>query len=143
MIQSEVRKWLDENQHAGSKAHVISHQPETRTVLDHLGVLHESEVGYFYLNYGPSAVRGWYELNEVDQIQDCTDYVRGEFDVPDEYLALKSMEGQGVVLYHRCSQAVYDVDFGRFDDLISGSLPPITDSFSGFLSWCKSNAEAG
>ena len=142
MIASGIQDWLEMNQHAGSKAYVISHQHETRIWLDRLGLAPDSELGFFYLNYGATSVRGWYELNEIDQIQDSTDYVHRELDVPKEYLALTSIEGQGVVLYHRGTQAVQDVAFGQFDDLMAGSLDPVADSFCGFLSWCKAKSEA-
>jgi hypothetical protein len=141
MFAAEITNWLNANTTASSKAYVVAHLAETRDILDRLGITRESELAYFYSHFDASAVRGWYELNEIDQVHDATDYARTELKVPADYIALTGIEGQGIVLYNRNTQAVYDLEFGQFDQLADGTLAPIASSFQGFLQWCK--AEAG
>lgn len=141
MFAAELTNWLNANTTAGSKAYVVAHLAETRECLDLLGITGESELAYFYSHFDAGAVRGRYELNEIDQVRDATDYAHIELKVPAEYIALTGIEGQGIILYNRNTQAVYDVVFGRFDQLADGTLVPVASSFQGFLEWCK--AEAG
>lgn len=140
MFAAEITSWLNANTTASSRAHAAEHLAETQDRLDCLGVAPDSELAYFYSHYDAAAVRGWYELNEVDQVQDATDYAHAELAVPADYIALTGTEGQGIVLYNRNTHAVYDVDFGQYDQLANGTLAPIASSFQGFLQWCKDQA---
>lgn len=140
MFSADITRWLNDNMTAGSKAYVVEQQAEIRDCLDDLGIPAGSEVAYFYLNFDATAVSGWYPLYEVDQLQDATDYAHSELEVPDDYIALTGIEGEGIVLYHRKTHAVYDVPFGQFEALVDGSLAPVASSFQDFLRWCKEQA---
>lgn len=62
------------NLHAGYAKHLAASFNKTEKTLASIGVGSSSELGHLYLHYGPSAVKGWYELIEVDEISGCTEY---------------------------------------------------------------------
>ena len=142
MFASDITRWLNGNMTTGSKAYVVEHQAEIRDCLADLGVSAGTELAYFYLHFDASAVSGWYSLYEIDQLQDATEYAHSELEVPADYIALTGTEGEGIVLYQRDTHAVYDVPFGQFDALASGSLKPVAISFQDFLRWCKGQSDA-
>ncbi len=141
MLSDNIMAWLEQNSHVGSLAYVASTREQTRrTLASHL-VPESCELAFLYLNFGPDSVRGCYELNGVDELGDWTAYAHEELGVPKPFLALTSIEGNGIDLYHRESEAVYDVEFGQFEDLEAGTLKPIATSFSKFLEWCMAQED--
>jgi len=136
MLPTDIEKWLQSNSHPGYKAHFLANQANVSFYVATLEI-EGSELADLYLRHGAMPVRGWYELNEIDQIDQATAYAIRELGVPLGYLALTGIEGQGIVLYNRLSQAVFDVEFGQFDLLLKGELAPIATTFSGFLRWCR------
>ena len=141
MLSSDIRDWLSRNTSPGYRAHVSANQAETERLLVSLGVA-GTELAELYLHYGPSSVRGWYELIELEEIREITAYAEAELGVPAGYLALTSIEGQGITLYERATGRVFDVEFGQFDSFSGGSLPPLASSFGEFLRWCRARANA-
>ena len=97
---------------------------------------------YFYLNHDASAVRGWYAINEIEQVADVTEYAHSELAVPTNFMALTGIEGQGITLLDRHTQAIYDVAFGEFEQLKNGSLVPLAHPLQAFLRWCKASEDA-
>ena len=142
MLSSDIRQCLEANQHSGYSRHLLANRGAIEAELLALGVDPNSEVADLYLNYGSNPVRGWYELNEVEQIREATAYAHSELGVPKNYLALTGIEGQGITLLDKNTGAVFDVEFGQFDQLASGALTPLANSFGEFLQWCKSNENA-
>jgi len=142
MFENDVKTWLEGNTSAGYQSYVADHRAETAAILDRLAIEPESELAQLYLYYGAGAVRGWYELSEIDDIPLCTRYAHEELEIPANYIALSGVEGQGIVLYDRITQAVYDVEFGQFEQLADGSLDPIADTVGDFLRWCKARSQA-
>lgn len=141
MFTSEIDKWLNDNSSEGYKSHVMLHEPDTLRYLETLGVALNSELAYFYCRYGAATVRGWYELNEVEQVKEWTDYAQEELGVSTEYLALTGVQGQGILLFNLLTQAIYDVEFGQFEQLENGKLIPLSATFSGFLEFCKKRSD--
>jgi len=87
-------------------------------------------------------VRGWYELNEPEEIAKWTRYAQVELGVPEDFVSLTTVEGEGITLFRRTTGEVFDVKFGHFESLADGSLEPIAKSFDDFLLWCKLRADA-
>ncbi len=141
MFTSEIDKWLNDNSSEGYKSYVTLHEPDTLRSLETLGVALNSELAYFYCHYGAATVRGWYELNEVEQVKEWTDYAQEELGVSTEYLALTGVQGQGILLFNLLTQAIYDVEFGQFEQLENGKLIPLSATFSGFLEFCKKRSD--
>ena len=141
MFTSETDKWLNDNSSEGYMSYVMLHEPDTLRYLETLGVALNSELAYFYCHYGAANVRGWYELNEVEQVKEWTDYAQEELGVSTEYLALTGVQGQGILLFNLLTQAIYDVEFGQFEQLENGKLIPLSATFSGFLEFCKKRSD--
>ncbi|HEU4561648.1 MAG TPA: hypothetical protein VFS20_27730 [Longimicrobium sp.] len=140
MLPPDVEEWLRAND-SGPVAWPGDHRNAIRRELDALRVDPSSELGYFYLNFHPSTVTGWYELHEVDVIREWTAFAHTELEVPEEFLALTSTEGDGIVLYSRNTGQVFDVQYGQFEALAAGTLQPVGESFSEYLRWCRAQSE--
>jgi hypothetical protein len=110
--------------------------------LVNLGVAPGSEFGQFYLKYRGSFIspRPVAELLDIagpaiPAIPDQTDYVRDRYHIPDQYLALTSDEGEGMYLYDKQDQAVYDLDIVMLEDFIHGRMAARWPTFNEFLVW--------
>jgi hypothetical protein len=141
MFAPDVERWLKGNSTPGHQQYIDSSRAETASLLRAVGVPEGTQLAHFYLHYGSFTCRGWYELNEPDQIADATDYAREEWGVPEGFIALSGFEGEGVVLYALESGAVYDVELGKLDDFLNGSLEPIAPTFEGYLRWCMERGD--
>ena len=64
-----------------------------------------------------------------------TALAREVYGVPAEYVALTSGEGDGFLLYSLTKRAVFEVDAGQFDELISGRIAPRWLSFFHLIEW--------
>lgn len=132
----DLRSWLASNRHEGYASSLAGRTSEVASHLAEFGIPETSELGEFYLLHGPFTVRGWYALNEIDEVVAATQ-LAWEYGAPSKYIALTSFEGDGVTLYDRNAGAVYDVERGQFGALERGELKPIAKSFGDFLRWCK------
>jgi hypothetical protein len=137
MIPDDIATWLFSNLSASQVEYLRGARAANRKLLRELGVAEGSELGQLYLNFGPDAVHGWYELLDLEEIREATEYAHEELGVPKHYLALSGLEGDGVVLYHLETGAVFDVTRGQFELLEQERLPPIAPSVAGYIQWCK------
>jgi hypothetical protein len=137
----KLREWLILNGTEEYLSHVRNNNAKTKEYLNRLGVEDDSELGDFYLNYGSFCVRGWYELNEIEDIGHWTEYARDELGVPGKFIALTSIEGQGITLFDRDTGEVHDVEYGQFEELRDGNMKPIATSFDRFLGWCMEKSD--
>lgn len=140
MFAPDIERWLEGNSTPGYRQFLVESRTETADLLREVGVPRNCELADFYLRHGAATCRGWYEINEPDQIADATQYVQEEWAVPEGFIALTSTEGEGVVLYALETGAVYDVELGRLDDFLGGSLEPVASTFEGYLRWCMGKA---
>ena len=141
ILPDDVRAWLESNRHDGYVKALVSNVSRTKVSLAKYRISEGSELGEFYLFYGPFSARGWYTLNEVEEIAGPTQ-LAWDYGAPTKYIALTSFEGDGVTLYDRESGAVYDVERGKFEALVQGELAPLARSFGDFLRWCKERVAA-
>ena len=138
MIPSKVESYL-----ATVSGDVIRTDPKSaERVIRSLGVDPGSELGACYLKYQGSFIspRPVAELLDIEgpaipAIPDQTDYVRDRYHVPDQYLALTSDESEGMYLYGKDDEAVYDLDIGALDDFLEGNMPARWATFNDFLVW--------
>jgi hypothetical protein len=135
----DVHQLLIANFHPNYHRVLQSRVAETLTALATFGIPSQSELTHLYANYGPGSVSGWYELQEIDGLEAATKYAWNELEVPESYIALTSIEGQGITLYDRRSAFVYDVEFGQFEALSAGQLEPVANSISEFVVWCANH----
>ncbi|WP_175816718.1 SMI1/KNR4 family protein [Burkholderia diffusa] len=138
MIPSTVEHYLATA--SGDVARTDSKSAEK--VLLNIGVSPTSEFGEFYLRYQGSFIsrRSVAELLDIEgpaipAIPDQTEYVRDRYHVPEQYLALTSDESEGMYLYNKIDQAVYDLDIAVLDDFLQGNVPARWATFNDFLIW--------
>lgn len=141
VLSLDIREWLESNTTPGSAEHALANRDRRRQQLADVDIPETSQLGEFYVSYGPDSVTGGYELNDLDQIADWTEYAHEELEVSAHFLALSSIEGQGIVLYDRRTGAVYDVEYGQFEALEAGELPATADTFEDFLRGCRDRAQ--
>jgi hypothetical protein len=110
--------------------------------LHQLGVQQPSEFCEFYLNYQGSFIspRPVAELLDIEgpaipAIPDQTEYARDRYQLSDVFLALTSDESEGMYLYNKEDQAVYDFDLADYKAFMKGQIPARWKSFNDFLSW--------
>lgn len=101
-----------------------------------------TEFSDFYLKYqgGFISPRSVAELLDIEgpidpNIPVQTAYAQDRYGLPQKYLALTSDESEGMYVYNKEDQAVYDMDFGNLKDLLDGGLPARWPTFNAFLSW--------
>jgi len=92
----DVHQILIEDFHAGTHRYLARQVAETLAALEALDIPRQSELTHLYVNYGPAAVCGWYELNDTESLGEWTVYALKELGVEDNYIALTSIEGQGI-----------------------------------------------
>jgi len=63
------------------------------------------------------------------------EYIHEEFDIPESFIALTSHEGGGMSLMNRDNEYVFDVTFDQIEDMLKGSVDPLSKSFGGYLEW--------
>lgn len=115
--------------------------------LSQLGVDPNSEFGEFYLEYQGAFIspRPTAELLDIDDtaipaIPDQTDYSRDRYHLPEKFLALTSDESEGMYLYNKDDQAVYDFNLKEYEIFMNGEIPARWETFNSFLSWYFENA---
>jgi hypothetical protein len=143
VFPEDLVAWLNANQHPGYAKYVAENRESIKQILFSLQIPLGSELAHLYLTYGSYPVRGWYELNEPESLQGWTEYAQTELGVPAEFIALSSIEGQGMTLFSKKTGGVFDVEYGQFEKLEAGELKPIAGSVVGFLYWCKERSDVG
>lgn len=111
-------------------------------VLHQLGVEPATEFGDFYLQFqgGFISPKPLAELLDIEgpaipAIPDQTEYARDRFQLPEKFLALTSDESEGMYLYNKHDQGVYDFDLTKVADFLSNRVSPRWFSFNEFLTW--------
>ena len=67
---------------------------------------------------------------------DIDDDIKKQYpDAAKRYLPISTQEGEGGLYYDTKTDSVYDVDWGEEEDMISGKLKPMFNSFYDFLEW--------
>jgi hypothetical protein len=134
----DIHDWLISNTTPGSAAFVAENTNEILVAFANLGVSASSELVHLYVNYGSGSVIGWYELNEFDMIEEVSEYAYEELGVPKHFIALTSIEGEGITVYCRKTGHVYDLQSGQIEALVEGDLKPVGETVIDFLRWCIS-----
>jgi hypothetical protein len=140
MFPQEIETWLRSHLSASYIAHLAGSRSSTLRHLAAMGISETTELVYLYVNYGPDSVRGWYELNQADTIADWTKYAHSELGVPNHFVALTGIEGQGILLYNKNDGSILDVEYGQFEQLATGKVVPLALSVVGYLRWCMQRA---
>jgi hypothetical protein len=137
-----IIKWLNKRYSEGYSDYLKENRASIEQSLRDAGLSPEEEITHFFLNYGPASFGGWYELTSASELRDLIEYARDELELDEDYLPITSIEGEGITLYRKSTGQVFDVEFGQFELLYKNELPPIAESFVGFLEWAKQKDEA-
>jgi hypothetical protein len=135
----DVHKILVGNFHGGYHRDRAKELRRLLAQLAELQIPPTSELGHLYLNYGPFCVPAVYALNELEAIPEWTAYAHDELGVDSKYLALTSIEGQGITLYDLSNGKIYDVGFGEFDTLRKGEIAPVADTVCDLIRQAAEN----
>ncbi|ENX57970.1 MULTISPECIES: hypothetical protein [Acinetobacter] len=109
--------------------------------LNALGIPITSQLAKFYLKYKPHLVGGRH-INELldpsssnNEILFQTTYAENVLDIPVGFLSITNDEGEGMILYEKLTEKVYNVSYDDIDKLISGELEATWINFYAFLEY--------
>ena len=110
--------------------------------LEELRIPLKSEFGDFFREYAVTALGNPGEkaelrdlLRPTAQIRDVTHFAHEVWELPENYICLSSVEGEGGYLYDRDTGAVWDFDLADREDFIAGRQKPAWNSFFEFMNW--------
>ncbi|MCE4058065.1 SMI1/KNR4 family protein [Pseudomonas sp. Au-Pse12] len=120
-------------------------RPDTAEVtraLATLGIALDSEFAQIYLAYHPADFesRASYEvLMDIDgpseEILMCTEFIHDVWELPQNFIAFTSLQGEGGYLLDKDSGGVWDFDLGDWEAFIAGRIPARWASFFEFITW--------
>lgn len=110
--------------------------------LGKLGVPPDSEFGAFFREYVITFFRS--DVSDEDlcdlleptaEIAVGTRFVHEVWELPEKYICLSNVQGEGAYLYDRDTGEVWDFDLAHREDFLAGRQKPISKSFFEFMSW--------
>ncbi|WP_414158998.1 SMI1/KNR4 family protein [Pseudomonas sp. BNK-45] len=123
-------------------------RPDTAEVtraLAALGIALDSEFAQIYLAYHPADFesRASYEVlmdidGPSDEIQMCTEFIHEVWELPENFVAFTSLQGEGGYLLDKDSGGVWDFDLGDREAFVAGRLPARWAGFFEFITWLLS-----
>ncbi|WP_024677508.1 hypothetical protein [Pseudomonas syringae] len=110
--------------------------------LNTLGISLDSEIGEFFLSYVITFFQGStsrIELLDIvepsNEIEACTDFVHEVWELPEKFISLTGIQGEGCYLYDKNSGEVLDFSLASRDDFLAGKQQLKWSSFFEFLTW--------
>ncbi|RXU64931.1 SMI1/KNR4 family protein [Pseudomonas protegens] len=120
-------------------------RPDTAEVtraLATLGIALDSEFAQIYLACHPADFesRASYEVlmdidGPSDEIQMCTEFIHEVWELPENFVAFTSLQGEGGYLLDKDSGGVWDFDLGDREAFVAGRLPARWAGFFEFITW--------
>ncbi|MDP4571578.1 SMI1/KNR4 family protein [Pseudomonas sp. LPH60] len=120
-------------------------RPDTAEVtraLATLGIALDSEFAQIYLAYHPADFesRASYEVlmdidGPSDEILMCTEFIHEVWELPENFVAFTSLQGEGGYLLDKDSGGVWDFDLGDREAFVAGRLPARWAGFFEFITW--------
>ncbi|MGZ0704132.1 SMI1/KNR4 family protein [Pseudomonas sp. L5B5] len=120
-------------------------RPDTAEVtraLATLGIALDSEFAQIYLAYHPADFesRASYEVlmdidGPSDEILMCTEFIHEVWELPENFIAFTSLQGEGGYLLDKDSGGVWDFDLGDWEAFVAGRIPARWASFFEFITW--------
>ncbi|QTT83333.1 SMI1/KNR4 family protein [Pseudomonas chlororaphis] len=115
------------------------------SVIDALNTLNislDSEIGEFFLNYAITFFQGNTlntELLDIvdpsNEIEACTNFIHEVWELPEDFISLTGIQGEGCYLYDKNSGEVLDFDLAKRDEFLAGEHQLKWNSFFEFLTW--------
>jgi hypothetical protein len=110
--------------------------------LEELGIASDSEFGTFFREYVITLFRSDVSdeelcdlLEPTAEISTGTRFIHDVWELPEKYVCLSSVQGEGAYLYDRDTGEVLDFDLAHRDDFLAGKQKPISKGFFEFMSW--------
>ncbi|BCT31158.1 SMI1/KNR4 family protein [Pseudomonas protegens] len=120
-------------------------RPDTAEVtraLATLGIALDSEFAQIYLACHPADFesRASYEVlmdidGPSDEILMCTEFIHEVWELPENFVAFTSLQGEGGYLLDKDSGGVWDFDLGDREAFVAGRLPARWAGFFEFITW--------
>jgi hypothetical protein len=110
--------------------------------LEELGIAPGSEFGAFFREYVITFFRSDVSdeelcdlLEPTAEISAGTRFVREMWELPEQYVCLSNIQGEGAYLYDRNTGEVWDFYLAHREDFLAGKQKPISKGFFEFMSW--------
>ncbi|MFK3774205.1 SMI1/KNR4 family protein [Pseudomonas sp. NPDC089406] len=139
MIPNNLKERLDlqEKNHA-----IRPNDAQAKTGLKELGIDENSEFGLIYRHYYPSNFQSNTShefLGDIaepyNEVLEGTRFAYETWELPGNFIAFTSMQGEGCYLLDRNTGGVWDFDLAEREAFMSGNTPPTWLSFYEFLAW--------
>lgn len=99
----------------------------------------ESDFAQFVMTYSLDLVTPSSDFEDLMEVRceieglSTTEYVIEEWGVPEKYVALSSIEGEGCYLYDKETGQVVDFNLADTDEFLAGEIPVLANSFFDFM----------
>jgi len=110
--------------------------------LNTLDISPDSEIGEFFLNYVITFFQGSIPRAELldiiepdNEIEAYTDFIHETWELPDNFISLTGIQGEGCYLYDKNNGEVLDFDLAKRDEFLAGERELKWKSFFEFLTW--------
>lgn len=115
---------------------------EVTRALATLGIALDSEFAQIYLTCHPANFLDRVSYGALmnidgpsDEILMCTEFIHEVWELPKNFIAFTSLQGQGGYLLDKDSGGVWDFDLGDREAFIAGRIPARWASFFEFITW--------
>jgi len=121
------------------------HRRDKNSVLKELaalGIDPSSELAEFFLNYTITFFKSSSSEEELCDIADPsneievgTDFVQEVWELPENFICLTNVQGEGCYLYDKNSGEVLDFSLAKRDEFLAGTVQVKWSGFFEFLTW--------
>lgn len=115
---------------------------EVTRALATLGIALDSEFAQIYLTCHPANFLDRVSYGVLmnidgpsDEILMCTEFIHEVWELPKNFIAFTSLQGQGGYLLDKDSGGVWDFDLGDREAFVAGRIPARWASFFEFITW--------
>ncbi|EPL04955.1 hypothetical protein [Pseudomonas sp. CF161] len=110
--------------------------------LNTLGIALDSEFAQVYLTCYPSEFksRASYEMlcdiaEPTEEVLMGTEFIHEVWELPQNFVAFTSLQGEGGYLLDKDSGGVWDFDLAHWEDFTAGRIPARWSGFFEFITW--------
>ncbi|WP_047335560.1 SMI1/KNR4 family protein [Pseudomonas protegens] len=115
---------------------------EVTRALATLGIALDSEFAQIYLTCHPANFLDRVSYGVLmnidgpsDEILMCTEFIHEVWELPKNFIAFTSLQGQGGYLLDKDSGGVWDFDLGDREAFVAGRIPARWAGFFEFITW--------
>jgi hypothetical protein len=119
-----------------------------KQALSDLNVPLNSDFAVFFLNYTITLFRSDVSGEQLCDIAEPTPeialgtrFVHDVWELPEQFICITSVQGEGAYLYDVKTGKVWDFELGYREVFLAGQLPAKWSSFFEFMTWYLGNSE--